>query len=232
MEVIVEFVVGNMHIRVWSCFGIIQVLFEALKSNSSTVALILTSDRLYIRKIREVYVLKLIGEQGDRVFLILVGDEMARVLDLDQRKFFPPYNVDSILARGYWEDPTVEIERVIGFMQGVKVMEEHSRALDMDSNLVYVVNRDSDEILLTMILSNNRIRTSQYVDTALIDRLINTAEPKRRDICDEMEKWIELVPTSVAHGSSTYTVVDGAKYLSALVAEQPSCVVEFRGPRG
>jgi len=175
---------------------------------------------------------KLIGEQGDRVFLILVGDEMARVLDLDQRKLFPPYNVHSILARGFWEDPTVQIEHVIGLMEGVKVMEEHGRALDTDSDRVFAVNRDSDETILTMTLVHDRIRTWQYVDLKRIENLLRTEELKRREICDEMENWIELVPTSVAHGSITYTVADGAKYLSALVAEQPSCVVEFRGPRG
>jgi hypothetical protein len=39
-----------------------------------------------------------------QTLLVDLEDGAGRVLDLDQRKMFPPMPLDSILARGYWRD--------------------------------------------------------------------------------------------------------------------------------
>ena len=52
---------------------------------------------------------KIIGKRGKDNYLIYWGirerdgADIARVLDLSQEKYFPPFNLQSILARGYWE---------------------------------------------------------------------------------------------------------------------------------
>lgn len=55
--------------------------------------------------------MKLIGCQGDTRYLVEVepradGERMARILDLDQKQFFSPFLLYSIVARGYWEEYT------------------------------------------------------------------------------------------------------------------------------
>lgn len=52
---------------------------------------------------------KIIGRRGNDSYLVYWGIreedgmELARVLDTSQKTFFPPFNLHSILARGYWE---------------------------------------------------------------------------------------------------------------------------------
>jgi hypothetical protein len=55
--------------------------------------------------------MKIIAYQGTKRYLLEVGLDhrglpMGRVLDLGQGKLFPPFNIHSILARGYWEEYT------------------------------------------------------------------------------------------------------------------------------
>lgn len=45
---------------------------------------------------------KIVAQQGRTRFLVQVSDTDARVLDLEQRQYFEPFNMQSILARGYW----------------------------------------------------------------------------------------------------------------------------------
>jgi hypothetical protein len=51
--------------------------------------------------------MQIVASQGDTRFLVHLEDpNLARVLDLNQGRFFPPFNIRSILARGYWEEYT------------------------------------------------------------------------------------------------------------------------------
>lgn len=45
-----------------------------------------------------------IARQGDSRYLVVVGDGRGRVVDLDARKVYPSWNLESLLARGYWEE--------------------------------------------------------------------------------------------------------------------------------
>lgn len=45
----------------------------------------------------------IIAIRGNSSYLVQVSHSHARVLDLEQGKYFPPYYLNSILARGYWE---------------------------------------------------------------------------------------------------------------------------------
>ena len=46
--------------------------------------------------------MKVIASSGN-AYLIEVGEGVGRVLDVEQRRFFPPNAIHAILARGYWE---------------------------------------------------------------------------------------------------------------------------------
>lgn len=46
---------------------------------------------------------RIIATQGSQCYLVLVAEDRARVLDLEARRYFPAFNLQSILARGYWQ---------------------------------------------------------------------------------------------------------------------------------
>ena len=50
---------------------------------------------------------KLILQRGEGTYLIQTDENMAQVGDWDDKERFPEFNLQSILARGYWEDLTV-----------------------------------------------------------------------------------------------------------------------------
>ncbi len=45
-----------------------------------------------------------VREGGDSV-LVQTADELGQVADFKQKCRFPPFNLISIIARGYWNDP-------------------------------------------------------------------------------------------------------------------------------
>jgi hypothetical protein len=46
---------------------------------------------------------QVVAHRGDEQYLIDVGDGLGRVFDTEQDVVFAPFNIDSIVARGYWE---------------------------------------------------------------------------------------------------------------------------------
>ena len=56
---------------------------------------------------------RVIAQRSDVTYLVTEGsDDRAHVLDLAQRTLFPPCNTQSVLARGYWEEPSGELPDV------------------------------------------------------------------------------------------------------------------------
>jgi hypothetical protein len=49
---------------------------------------------------------KIIAQQEGEAYLIQTGEETAQVVDWDDKERFPEFNLQSILARGYWEEVT------------------------------------------------------------------------------------------------------------------------------
>ena len=49
---------------------------------------------------------KIIAQQEGEAYLVQTGKETAQVVDWDDRERYPEDNLQSILARGYWEDLT------------------------------------------------------------------------------------------------------------------------------
>ena len=49
---------------------------------------------------------KIIAEQAEDIYLIQLSETTAQVADWDDKERFPEFNLQSILARGYWEDLT------------------------------------------------------------------------------------------------------------------------------
>ena len=49
---------------------------------------------------------KIIAQQEGEAYLIQTGEETAQVVDWDDKERYPESNLQSILARGYWEDLT------------------------------------------------------------------------------------------------------------------------------
>lgn len=46
---------------------------------------------------------KIVAQNGPDTFLVDVGGGKGRILDRGQGVYFAPWNIESILARGYWE---------------------------------------------------------------------------------------------------------------------------------
>ena len=59
--------------------------------------------------------MKIIAQQEGGVYLVQTAKkdnaEQAIVVDMEGKRAHPPFNLQSILARGYWEDPPEEIEK-------------------------------------------------------------------------------------------------------------------------
>ena len=47
----------------------------------------------------------IISQRGKNSFIISTGGKIGRVYDLRSGVVYPPMNINSILARGYWETP-------------------------------------------------------------------------------------------------------------------------------
>ena len=68
---------------------------------------------------------KIIAQQEGEAYLIQTGKETAQVVDWDDKERYPESNLQSILARGYWEDltpphPTLEELTAIKVVQLAK----------------------------------------------------------------------------------------------------------------
>lgn len=50
--------------------------------------------------------MKIIAQQGHDRFLVETEQDKGVIVDIEENKVSPPFNVHSILARGYWEDFT------------------------------------------------------------------------------------------------------------------------------
>lgn len=69
--------------------------------------------------------MKIIATQGPGRYLIqipstTVGTPMCRILDVDQKRLFPPQSVLSATARGYWQDVTLSDEQTADLLQGIR----------------------------------------------------------------------------------------------------------------
>ena len=49
---------------------------------------------------------RIIAQRDNDAYLIQTGKETAQVVDRDDKERYPEDNLQSILARGYWEDLT------------------------------------------------------------------------------------------------------------------------------
>ena len=68
---------------------------------------------------------KIIAQQEGEAYLIQTGEETGQVVDGDDKARFPEFNLQSILARGYWEEvtpphPTLEELMAIKLVQTAK----------------------------------------------------------------------------------------------------------------
>lgn len=50
--------------------------------------------------------MKIVGIRGNNTLLVDVGGQQGIVFERDSGKAFPPFNIHSIIARGYWEEYT------------------------------------------------------------------------------------------------------------------------------
>lgn len=49
-----------------------------------------------------------VAQRGASTYLVDIGDNLGQVVYLEEKEAFPPFNFQSILARGYWE-PVVHL---------------------------------------------------------------------------------------------------------------------------
>lgn len=56
--------------------------------------------------------IQIIAQQGDGRYLIDLGyEDQGQIFDINEEKLYPPINIHSILARGYWEEYKGDTER-------------------------------------------------------------------------------------------------------------------------
>jgi len=50
--------------------------------------------------------MEIVARRGETSYLLETAPGIGRVLDLEQKVLFPEFNIQSIIARGYWESYT------------------------------------------------------------------------------------------------------------------------------
>jgi len=58
--------------------------------------------------------MKVIARKVDAEIFLVQDDDAskAQVLDMEQERLFPPFDLQSILARGYWENYSMSEDRL------------------------------------------------------------------------------------------------------------------------
>ena len=88
-----------------------------------------------------------IAKRGENAFLISLKDDwsealasdprpLGRVLDLRQGKLFPPFNIHSILARGYWEPHSMPEEELQQLINRVEDMQDWPSATRLSGGTI------------------------------------------------------------------------------------------------
>ena len=63
---------------------------------------------------------KVVASRGDDAFLVDIGDGLGVVVEESNRVAFPPLPLQSILARGYWEEwsgPPIRSDAIIRLLE-------------------------------------------------------------------------------------------------------------------
>lgn len=163
--------------------------------------------------------MQVIAEQGNRVYLLLVGEDMARVLDLDQGKLFPAYNVHSILARGYWEKTSIPLSGITSLLNSVDILDDYPP--HSDTMRVTMFDIESFNRLATIESRNDRVRTWENADPK--SKPTGTSGVPT-DFFDNIDNWTQLV---LQYRQEVSTPDNGDEFLFALVDQQPSSIVGF-----
>ncbi len=50
--------------------------------------------------------MQIVAKRGEAVFLLAVSNKVGRVLDMESSILYPENDLESIVARGYWENYT------------------------------------------------------------------------------------------------------------------------------
>lgn len=59
----------------------------------------------------------IISKKDKDIYLVQINKTESRILDIHRKTYFPPFNTQSIFARGYWEDykgKEGELNRLLG----------------------------------------------------------------------------------------------------------------------
>jgi len=65
--------------------------------------------------------MEIIAKRGETSYLLETSLGMGRVLDLEQKVLFPELNIQSILARGYWEPYTGSQDELANLLSQVRI---------------------------------------------------------------------------------------------------------------
>jgi len=162
--------------------------------------------------------MKVIAQQGDTVYLIGVGKDLARVLDGEQNKLFPPFNVHSILARGYWENFDGDLETVRGLLNRVAILPDN--AFRADELSIQVFKEGVSEHVATIHAAyENTLLMWEHVSRENIASKFQDSDEGLTLVESVSE---ELLPEQVEFGGSVFTRSQGNKFLKSLVLAQPS----------
>ena len=61
-----------------------------------------------------------VAKRGESSYLVDIGGDQGRVLDVEQKVFYPPMFMPSIIARGYWEPAEVDDKTLTGWLEGAE----------------------------------------------------------------------------------------------------------------
>lgn len=63
---------------------------------------------------------KVIAKRGESAYLIDIGDDKGRILNVEEKVLYPPMFLPSILARGYWDEVEVKPAELKKMLDGVE----------------------------------------------------------------------------------------------------------------
>lgn len=98
---------------------------------------------------------KVIAIQGYSNFLIQTKENKGRILDLDRNEFFPEFLIQSIIARGYWENWQGSQKILKDIFKRAKIKkEEISEIENISDNII-----DGNKYIVLKVLNDSKYRS-------------------------------------------------------------------------
>ena len=79
--------------------------------------------------------MEIIAIRGTRKYLVRINEKLGIVYDVNEDTLFPPFNLNSILARGYWEEYTGSQDQLLEKIRS-KIKQSDFLAIDQNGECI------------------------------------------------------------------------------------------------